>query len=71
MRDAGINLDMFKPHSVRMASASYAVKKHVPMVTILKTAGWHKETTFSKYYHKPIVNTYDQNLLDQACKNSN
>lgn len=51
---AGIDLARFKPHSVRAASSSSAAQARVPVETILKTAGWSTQCTFSKFYNKPI-----------------
>ena len=53
MTMAGIDTVVFRPHSTRAASAS-AAAKHIPLQDILKSAGWSKETTFSKYYHKKV-----------------
>lgn len=51
---AGIDMSIFAPHSTRAASTSKAVG-HVPLKTILKTAGWRRRSTFAVYYHKPIL----------------
>ena len=53
LKYAGINMDIFKPHSVRSAACS-AVKGHVPIDTILQTAGWTRENTFRKFYDRPV-----------------
>ena len=45
---------MFKPHSTRMASTIKA-SKEVSLENIMKTAGWRRETTFTKYYKRPII----------------
>ena len=55
MRQAGIT-DKFKPHSTRAASTSAALEKGVPLLDIIKTAGWSNAKTFAKYYHKQIDN---------------
>lgn len=54
MEAAGINLNIFSPHSTRSASTSKAALK-LPLSTILSTIGWAKESTFTKYYKKPII----------------
>jgi len=51
---AGIDIKLFKSHSVRSASTSAAKSAGIPIQTILKTAGWQKESTFRKYYDKPV-----------------
>lgn len=52
---AGINLNLFTPHSTRSASTSAVVNK-VPIDTIIKTAGWSKDCTFRKFYKRPVTN---------------
>lgn len=54
MLKAGIDVDLFRPHSTRAASTSKAFGAHVPLATILKTAGWSTENTFAKFYNKPM-----------------
>ena len=53
LTNAGINTALFKPHSTRAASTS-AMVKDVDLSTIMKNAGWQRESTFAKYYNKPI-----------------
>jgi integrase len=55
LSEAGIDMNIFTPHSTRSASTSAMRKANVPLSTILKTAGWSSEKTFAKYYHKKIV----------------
>ena len=68
LRLAGIDLSMFTAHSTRSASTSAALAANVPLETILKTAGWTKESTFRKFYNKPIVRTssFADSILDMA-----
>ncbi len=54
MTDAGIDMEMFSAHSVRSASVS-SVSSRLPLATILKTGGWTSETTYSRFYKKPII----------------
>lgn len=63
MSDAGLDLDIFTPHSLRAASASKASKAKVPINTILATAGWTRESTFRRYYNKPVV---EEGLFSKA-----
>lgn len=58
MADAGIDLQVFSPHSVRAASTSKAATK-LPLSTIVRTVGWSSDCTFTKYYRKPIATNYD------------
>lgn len=55
MSEAGLDMSIFSPHSLRAASTSKAQKAKVPINTILETAGWTNENTFSKYYNKPVA----------------
>lgn len=52
---AGIDMEIFTPHSTRGASTS-KVKGKIPITTILKTAGWRKDCVFRKFYERPITN---------------
>ena len=65
MQKAGIDTDYFKPHSTRSASSSAASSSGVSVAKILKTVGWAKEATFSKYYKKPIV-THENNMAQKV-----
>ncbi len=51
---AGIDMNMFTAHSVRAAAVS-SVSSRLPLATILKTGGWTSESTYSRFYKKPIV----------------
>ena len=57
MNDAGVDMTIFSPHSTRSASVS-AAKQTVPVQTIMKTVGWSRDSTFRKFYNKPIVVDY-------------
>ena len=54
MKEAGIDLEIFTPHSTRAASTSKVAGK-IPLKTILQTAGWRRRSTFAMFYHKPVV----------------
>lgn len=54
LQAAGVNMSIFTPHSTRAASTSAALRAHVPLNTILKTAGWNNSCTFAKFYSKPL-----------------
>ncbi len=55
LRAAGIDLNIFTPHSSRAASTSAALQNKIPISSILKTAGWSGVHTFEKYYKKLIA----------------
>lgn len=54
MAKAGVNVQVYKPHSVRAASTSKALKSGGGLQQILETAGWSGTRTFAKYYNKDI-----------------
>ena len=62
---SGIDVKLFKPHSIRAASTSKAFQKGVPLDHILSTAGWSSASTFAKFYNKPITDSdsYANSLL--------
>lgn len=60
---AGVDMSIFSPHSTRSAATSKAMS-HVPLDTILKTAGWAKESTFRKYYLKPVTEAQTLTVLE-------
>ena len=56
LHDAGIDMTIFTPHSIRSASTSKAATK-VPIETVLKTGGWRSMPTFTNHYNKQIDNS--------------
>ena len=53
---AGVDVGIFKAHSVRSASTSAAAAAGVTTADILKAADWSSEAVFQKFYHKPTRN---------------
>ena len=54
----------FTPHSTSTAAEATSAKHKVPLDTILKTAGWRRETTYTRYYKKiRTVGTVGKALL--------
>ena len=54
MGKVGIDTSVYKAHSTRAAATSAAKGKQVPIDTILSAAGWSSESTFARFYDKPI-----------------
>ena len=52
MEDAGIDISIFKSHSVRGATCSKAAGTGVTTKQILEAADWSSEGTFQKFYHR-------------------
>ena len=51
---AGIDTGIFKAHSTRSASTSSAKAQGVSVADITTMAGWLRESTFQRFYHKPV-----------------
>ena len=58
---AGIDTELFSVHSTRCASMSKAIAS-VSTDVILATAGWTEESTFRKFYNKPVALTNQMSL---------
>lgn len=53
---AGIDTNIFKPHSTRHASSSMAKRRGINVDVIQKTAGWStKSETFARFYNRPLL----------------
>ena len=52
---AGIDIAKFGAHSTRSASTSAAKSMKMPIDLIMQSAGWTQESTFVKFYLKPVV----------------
>ena len=55
LRLSGIDITVYKSHSVRAAATSAAKSSNVPIEDILSAAGWSGAETFRKFYNKPLV----------------
>ena len=53
LKEAGVSSD-FSAHSTRATAVSVAFDKGVLIGDIMKTADWSSESTFRKYYYKPL-----------------
>ena len=70
---SGSDTTKFSAHSIRAASTSAALKRNVSIDSILKTEGWSKSTTFSQFYHKPVLEKskgMSQSVLDSFVNKS-
>lgn len=63
LADAGVETDLFKAHSTRSVSTSAASKKGVMVGDIMATAGWSRNTTFERFYHKQIRSGFADTIL--------
>ena len=57
LTDAGVDTDKFSAHSTRAAASSSAKAAGLSTAEIMKMAGWSRQSTFEKFYHKPIMPT--------------
>lgn len=55
MLQAGIDTSIFKPHSIRGASASAAKRGGATTKEVMDKAGWARESVFRKYYDRPLL----------------
>ena len=69
MKDAGVNTNVFHPHSCRSASTSKGKVQGMPIEQILKFGSWKNVNTFMKHYCKQVINTGPENKLQQALTN--
>ena len=52
-REAGVQ-DHYTPYSARHASTSAAARVNIPIQDILNSAGWTRESTFGRFYNRPL-----------------
>ena len=71
LTSAGIDTEKYGPHSVRSARASAAKAWGVILEAVMKAAGWSQESTFRKYYRKPIDKSgrYSQ-IIHKRCQSN-
>ena len=55
LKAAGIDLQVFAPHSIRASSSAAAKRGGATIDTILQAGSWSHSSTFSLWYDKPIV----------------
>ena len=53
LTEAWVNTEIFKPHSVRGAATTAALKKGISIQDILQTADWSTDSTFRRFYYRP------------------
>lgn len=70
LEKAGINTKVFGAHSTRAAATSAAHSNNISINTIMDAAGWSRESTFRRFYDKPIqavVNFGDELVSLHEC----
>ena len=64
MESAGIDTSIFKAHTVRSALTSAASMQGVTTEDILVAADWSTESSFQRFYYKPVHNiTFAKSVL--------
>lgn len=59
MKLSGVDISVFKPHSVRGATTSKLSTLKVPVKSIMDKASWKCQTTFEKFYNKDVISEND------------
>ena len=62
MKSAGLDIDKYKSHSTRGASASAAKRLGVPLNVIMRRASWKSVDSFARFYDKSL----EQDTSDMA-----
>ncbi|XP_074661124.1 uncharacterized protein LOC141913859 [Tubulanus polymorphus] len=60
---AGVDMNIFTPHSTRSAATTAAERNNAPIQSTLKTAGWSNLSVFRKYYRKPVPDESNFNVI--------
>ena len=65
---AKIDTNIYKPHSIRSASTSAALRGGAPVEDILAAAGWSSDNVFARFYNRPVChnNVFDVAVLDNT-----
>ena len=53
---AGVDTTIFSVHSLRGAATTEALNQGVSVTDILGMADWSQESTFTRFYYKPLFN---------------
>ena len=67
---AGIDTTIFKAHSVRGASTSAAANSGITTEDILKAADWSTDSSFQRFYYKPVYDTSFAKAVLSATNNT-
>jgi len=58
LREAGIDVNIFKAHSTRAASCAKYKMDKVPVDEIMKKAGWKSNMVYKKFYDKCLMESH-------------
>lgn len=65
----GVDTNIFTAHSTRHASNSAAKRLGLNIEIVLKTANWSTESTFARFYDRPLINNeaeFAMTILSQS-----
>ena len=66
IKASGISIHSYTSHSSRAATSSYAKTRGASLSTMIQSAGWKSERTFTQFYEKQIEEEFEfQNYLLQ------
>ena len=65
LMQAGVD-SSFKAHSTQAASTSAAKNRGVTTKDIMCAADWSRESTFQRFYYKPIDHSFGKAVLQAA-----
>lgn len=54
LQEGGVDVSKFSAHSTRGAASSKAAAAGIPVQSILNTANWSSESTFTKFYRRDL-----------------
>jgi len=63
LQRSGIDITLFRAHSVRGAATSKGAITGLSLSDISKAAGWSGTSTFSKHYRKPVLKNFGEHIL--------
>lgn len=66
----GLDNSVFTTHSVRSAVSSQLLRLNVPIHDIMAKASWKSESTFRRYYNKPLMDPDSSHELLLAYRNT-
>ena len=68
MVKAGVDINVYKPRSVRSTAASKAKANNASIAEIMQTTRWSSAATFAKFYDREIEqgSTFANSVLSQS-----
>lgn len=70
MKDSGIDIKRFTPHSTRHAATSRACREGVTLDTIFRSAGWSiGSKVFANHYNRPLIKSNDKYIFAKTVCN--